>query len=219
MSTVLTRDERATILHRCLTNWLLVKRCYRYRVLLDLPVQDLLDELGVKIYQGLFYYRFKARLTVPDVAPEEQAYKLAITVGHNALTSMVRDALKKGHINLQPIDFYAQDKAAGRWAGLSGDGSAVAASHVIDLMVATATAMAGDHASQLLRALVYDWSPGGRLTVQQAEIMRALACHNRLRVRRLLDLFRDRVRSQLDPTAPVVTKSEGVWRASNQIVG
>lgn len=218
MSTILTRAERAAILQRCLNNWLLIKRCYRYLPLLNTTIEDLLDDLGVKAYESLFYYRFKARLTAPGVPPKEQAYKLALTTAHNALTSLVRDAIKRGRINAHPLDWHAENQGGGAWAGLRGPSSATAITTVLDLMATVATELVGGRAGDLLRATVYDWASGRRLTPAQRNIMAALGCHNPLRVRRLIDHFHTQIRVQLTPETVPLTRNDGVWRATAQII-
>ena len=218
-STILTRAERTAILARCLKNWILIKRCYRYRKLLDLPVPELLDELGVQIYKSLFYYRFKRRLKLPDVPPEEQAYKLALTAGHNALTSMIRTALKRGHLNVVPLDWFNEEHPAGHWTGLRATASPNAIAHVTNLMAIVATEMMGPaKAGALLRATIYVWQGKFRPTKTQLELIRELSCHNRKGVQRLIERYHDRVRAQLDPERVIYLKTEGVWRAAPQVV-
>ena len=216
---VLSREVRAAILKRCLNNWLLVKRCYKYQRLLDQPVADLLDELGIKIYQSLFYYRFTNRLKLPNLPAEEQAYKMAITAGHNHLTSLVRTALKKGHMNAVPLDWFHEHQSAGRWSGLRGETTAETVTAMTDLLAAVATEFVGaERAGLLVRATVYDWQGHCRLSVTQVEIMRGLGKRNRLQMRRLLDEYHAKVRAQLEPTPQLYLREEGVWRAAPQIV-
>ena len=218
---VLSREVRAAILQRCLTNWVLIKRCYKYQRLLDQPVADLLDELGVKIYQALFYYRFTHRLKDKHVSPEEQAYKIAMQVGIYHLGDMVRAAMRQNHLATVPLDWFANDRGnGGRWASLRDTtASSDAVTEITNLIGAVATEFVGaDKAGLLVRASLYDWQGHCRLSITQVEIMRGLGKRNRLQIRRLLDEYHAKVRAQLEPTPQLYLREEGVWRAAPQIV-
>jgi hypothetical protein len=207
MIEVLNRETRGAILERCLTNWALIKRCYKYEKLLDQPISDLLDEVGVKIYQSLFYYRFTRRLkgTLP---PEEQAFKIAMEVGLNHLGDLVRAASRQRHTTVSIH--------AGPWANTP---SSAVYDHSMLQITTVLTMVAGhvvgaEQASFLVRATVYDWQNHTQLTPAQLEIMKGLGKRNRLQMRRLLDKYREEVRAELEPMPQLYQRVEGVWRAA-----
>lgn len=200
---VLTRADRAIVLERCLKNRLLIKRCYRYHQLLNTSVEDLLNELGIHIYEGLFYFRFKHRLKFPEISPLEQAYKLALTTGHNYLGCLVRARVKKGLVSTESIS----PKAASHRL------DDLAALQVTKVMVSVAAELVGTPlAAALLRATLYDWQSHGQLSAAQQQLLKALKRPTRHQVTLLLDQYRSLILAQLEPAQLPIEKVDGVWR-------
>ena len=205
--TILTREQRAEILARCLNNRRLAERCYYSANLLQLGPDDVLNHLGVKMYEGLFYFRFIDRYHNTK-EPMELAYQLALATGHNELSSLIRAKLKRANLNWNgPLEELR-----------STDMTTLNVTEMTDLMATTAVAVAGgqDRAALLLRASVYDWErhrDHRGLTEPQHELMTGLGVKRRSQVAKLLEDFYQRVRRAIETPRQLLTKEEGVWRA------
>lgn len=209
LSKLLTREQRATVLQRCLHNRILLYRCYRYHKLLSMDHADLVEELAVHMYKGLFYFRHSSRYANGPDDPMTQAYKLAVTTGHNKLTSMVRTALKRGHFSVQDIDVTTL---------VSREMTNASLKEVMGTLATVATTLVGEQrAGALIQATVYDWDRhrGQAMLVAQQKIIKALGLRQRKDVAKLLEQFYQATRKQLGSTDQVpLRRLNGVWRAA-----
>ena len=208
-ATLLTRAERADVLQRCLKNRLLVHRCYRCHRLLDTSPEDLLEDLAVKMYTELFKFRFINQYTDGPVDPLQRAFKLALTTGHNALTSMIRTALKRERFVQQDIDLTTIKSNAISNTNVK---------EVLEVMATVATTMVGEaNAGTLVRATLYDWERhrGKALTHAQLQLLKSLGLRDRRAAAQLIEKFHALVREQFPVQSQAdLRKVNGVWQAT-----
>ena len=209
MVTVLSKAKRAEILMQCLKSKGLIHYCNRSSRVLNLPPQDILADVSEHMYRGLFYFRFTKRLTVPGVPFEEQAFRLALQTGYNALRDMIRAAkrrktmIKEGLGN--PIFEIPEVVSDDRIRTII----------VRSTMIDTAKQLVGiARADALLGSTKHDWT-GAVYEPEKRTIMRRLKIKNGKNMREMIDKFADQVRAGIEPEPmPVLKQNDGVWRTA-----
>jgi len=204
---MLSRAKRAKITIRCMKK--LYSQCMKRKGLFtDKDADDLMEEIGIHIWINLIKYRKK---------PYKQALKLAMTIGVNRLTSIVRSKLtvaRRGSaaifVNKSIDDLY--------WlTGNNLHSNGVQMIEMIEAIVSAAIAKVGVRKSDaLVRSLLYDWRRRN-ITTEQKAIMETLS-----KTRKEMKIVTSRFISQIQSDAPklkstnynnLIQKYEGRWRS------